>query len=1808
MGPPVPPDAEKVHQSRGRRRQVRYVPPTADELDFVRTNYGSEVAEVYNDNGHTICRISHSHQDTMLPGQFREFNIKIPVKKVGSHEIVEHIKTELLEDILPQLPFQFKMLLSFGSILEGVNEGGGRQIRYFYPGNENIKRDLIHVENRSKLWEQEILSDQNFNERVTEPRENSSTKFVMVTNCLVKVFSMDRPLVGDNQRAGNVPDWLRNRKCIFYADSGNDKLCVFDCLAFSMKKTNRANRVARKSQQLAKLFCEYQKRNKVQNPCSFTVLKEQGLDIMSKDILSQLETCFSINIDLYTLYSEQPYVGNQYEQRRPVLCLEHSSCNRHNTGGKINLLALNEHCVLIKDLSKLSPSYGCAYCKMTFSKKQKFQKHQENCEGGGSKYIYTSGYVQPAKTIFEQLEEFNVYIPHAERRNTHRATFDIETREIELGEHGEGEKRGEKTVFVGELKFVSFSVASNVPGYTDPYFQMNETDDKALCENLIDYLTEIKKQSARMWHEKMEVHYKTIQERIISLGGVPYIHPEQTMCLSEELKAQMEVNKTLSPQEADEHFSDQDFAPVIDTIPPPQTPLPDEEDEAMLVQIRRAIAQSRRDNPESDCANLPTVPDKYKHNYHDIGYYIYQEDLEQELDDEDIAEGQFDEDRERERMMGGDDDEMMDISGDDVDDDDDDDDDESTGSRKKYRASQRFKHVQQLKLLQWKLRKYGNLPVCGFNSSKFDLLVLREFMPELFIDAKTMLPSGRTPENSTGGVIIKKGTSYAMFETKQGLVFLDVKNYVPPGLSLAKTLQAYNCSEAKGYFPYSLLGNSEFISGSTMPEYTDYESTLKGINTLEDSWHGVVKKLYVHKWRPIVQSVIYGQLYCKGKQDKFTDEIYMKTVLQNFQYDQGWMALAEQMEPPTHITKRRKQLCSGCGNMVEMVMPTSRLCMDCYDPCQDSVSQVQEPILLSKSKDDSYLQNYTWFLEQHTCCTGDINDTSPLHTEARRLWEESSHEDRQAEKQSRAESNFVTGVENYNYVMRLWRENRWTGRDYLKWYNDLDVLPLLECVQKLCDLEWEHNEIDCMKNNVSLPNLARLKVWKYAHDGGHHFTLFGPDNAAQERKQRRCAYGGPSIVFNREQISGISRLNEGEGNQTESILGYDFNSLYPSTFLHNMPTGACFVYKPDAQGNWQFRANVQESRKQFIWLNTLNYQLGVMRDYEKKLITESGQSPHRRNVLISTERDSGCVARVGVYKPDGLRLRHQFLDWELRKYPAHIKGICYEFFGCHYHGHSCQIKPNTPEATANLMRARHSYTLKRKKDLERMGYVVRYIYECVYDDMIKTGVYRLRDFEQYDTPPYARTVLTATTRQKKLDLLKVFKEPKEVEQLLLRGDSDRPEVYGFMEVDIEDAENRNKVFPLLFAPLEMDPRYINPQHPAPDPDSREYTKEHQVLLTGVTKVIKGLYSTEYLRFLIKHGCKILKVHTVQEYTPKKCFKDLALKLSGERSLGDKAGATAEQKILALNAKITANSIYGALLMNKDHHQDVRFVENGFPVCRSVNRPTFKNAEYAGSQYTEIVSQKSRIRQNVPIQISKTVLDLAKMKISEFFYDVLDYFIEKNDYQIFQMDTDSLYFGLSKKTFEECVKPALRSEFERRKAEIFVQCLCGKKCDNPDCDKRKLNLMKLENYATHAVAITSKTHTEWVADPLHVLSKTSAKGIPSNKLPNDTLSLFYMCLRKGQRYCCSVETLQAENNVFGGRVIRKATNKTGVTGNYNHKRYLLPDQIRTVGLPFEVNAGTPKKMKGVFLDAYYDEREERVVRNVAKLTNLSANYN
>ena len=55
---------------------------------------------------------------------------------------------------------------------------------------------------------------------------------------------------------------------------------------------------------------------------------------------------------------------------------------------------------------------------------------------------------------------------------------------------------------------------------------------------------------------------------------------------------------------------------------------------------------------------------------------------------------------------------------------------------------------------------------------------------------------------------------------------------------------------------------------------------------------------------------------------------------------------------------------------------------------------------------------------------------------------------------------------------------------------------------------------------------------------------------------------------------------------------------------------------------------------------------------------------------------------------------------------------------------------------------------------------------------------------------------------------------------------------------------------------------------------------------------------------------------------------------------------------------------------------------------------------------------------------------------EFYYDFLDKYIDRRDFELIQMDTDSMYMAIWGSEIDEIVKPNLREEYHNgRKAEF-----------------------------------------------------------------------------------------------------------------------------------------------------------------------------
>ena len=118
-----------------------------------------------------------------------------------------------------------------------------------------------------------------------------------------------------------------------------------------------------------------------------------------------------------------------------------------------------------------------------------------------------------------------------------------------------------------------------------------------------------------------------------------------------------------------------------------------------------------------------------------------------------------------------------------------------------------------------------------------------------------------------------------------------------------------------------------------------------------------------------------------------------------------------------------------------------------------------------------------------------------------------------------------SGEENYQFLLDIWNhENMCTFKDFLCWYNNKDVFPTLEAMQKM--LVFYHKKgFDMLKLGCTLPNLANICLHKSTSANFYPFTETDKDLL---QKIREDVVGGPSIVFTRKAVVDETFIRDSE--------------------------------------------------------------------------------------------------------------------------------------------------------------------------------------------------------------------------------------------------------------------------------------------------------------------------------------------------------------------------------------------------------------------------------------------------------------------------------------------------------------------------------------------------------------------------------------------------------------------------------------------------------------------------------------------------------
>ena len=203
-------------------------------------------------------------------------------------------------------------------------------------------------------------------------------------------------------------------------------------------------------------------------------------------------------------------------------------------------------------------------------------------------------------------------------------------------------------------------------------------------------------------------------------------------------------------------------------------------------------------------------------------------------------------------------------------------------------------------------------------------------------------------------------------------------------------------------------------------------------------------------------------------------------------------------------------------------------------------------------------------------------------------------------------------------------------------------------------------------------------------------------------------------------------------------------------------------------------------------------------------------------------------------------------------------------------------------------------------------------------------------------------------------------------------------------------------------------------------------------------------------------------------------------------------------------------VAGKCVTDKTKHRDIKYADRA-EAQKLINDKRFRTVNELTPELFEIDMAKNVIRLDLPQQIGYFVYQYAKLRMLQFYYDFMDVFVDRRDFQYVQMDTDSSYIAISGNTLEDVIKPHMKEQFYRDYDKWLPAVACdthqpefvnGRTNFSGACcvsrqkfDKRTPGLFKLEWCGRGFVGLCSKTYYCY-GDT----DKASCKGI--NKRQNE----------------------------------------------------------------------------------------------------------
>ena len=246
-------------------------------------------------------------------------------------------------------------------------------------------------------------------------------------------------------------------------------------------------------------------------------------------------------------------------------------------------------------------------------------------------------------------------------------------------------------------------------------------------------------------------------------------------------------------------------------------------------------------------------------------------------------------------------------------------------------------------------------------------------------------------------------------------------------------------------------------------------------------------------------------------------------------------------------------------------------------------------------------------------------------------------------------------------------------------------------------------------------------------------------------------------------------------------------------------------------------------------------------------------------------------------------------------------------------------------------------------------------------------------------------------------------------------DIKKGKLFGYVQCDIEIPENLRANFtnfPPIFKNTLVSKNDIGDLMRTYAEEGGIMSQPRKMLISSFT-LKNGTLITPLLLFYLQLCFVCTKIHRFVEYTPKKCFNSFVQSGVDARKQGDE---NPNLTFVAETMKLLANSSYGYKIMDRSRHAVTKYLSDE-KTHAVINSKLFKKLDHVNNSLYEVELAKAQIEHRKPIIVGFYILQYAKLRMLEVYYNFFTRFCDVSKFEELEMDTDSLYHAPARKNWK-----------------------------------------------------------------------------------------------------------------------------------------------------------------------------------------------